>query len=100
MKDIAKGAGKATLATAKFAGKSTKIIIVWVLAICSCGILLPGAIATTRGCHKSVAIWLVNVLLFWSVIGWIAALIWAFVNDKEPLAVQIAKEQAKMSEQN
>lgn len=100
MKDIAKGAGKATLATAKFAGKSTQIIIVWILALCTLGYLLPGAIATTRGCHKSVSIWLVNILVGWTIIGWIAALIWSFVNDKESLAVQIAKEQAKMSEQN
>lgn len=96
MKEIAKGAGKAALATGKFAGKTGILIIVWALALCTLGYLLPGAIATTRGCYRKVSIWLVNIFLGWSVIGWFWALIWSFINEKEPLAVQIAKEQAKM----
>jgi len=39
--------------------------------------LLPTIIAAARGKRKIVGIVLVNVLLGWTFIGWVAALIWA-----------------------
>lgn len=42
-----------------------------------CLYFLPGIIAGFRGHHNAVAIQLLNLFLGWSVIGWIAALIWA-----------------------
>ena len=39
--------------------------------------LLPGFIAEHRGHRSSTAILVLNVLLGWTVIGWIAALIWS-----------------------
>ena len=38
---------------------------------------LPSFVAMLRGHHNKVAVWLLNLILGWTVIGWIAALIWA-----------------------
>ncbi len=41
---------------------------------------LPAIIALVRGVQNATAIVLVNLFLGWTVIGWIAALIWAIAN--------------------
>jgi hypothetical protein len=41
--------------------------------------LLPSVIATTRKVRHDGAIVLVNVVFGWTILGWIAALIWAIV---------------------
>ena len=38
---------------------------------------LPTLIALARGHHNGFAIFLTNLLLGWTVIGWIVALIWS-----------------------
>lgn len=38
---------------------------------------LPAIIALARGHHNGFAIFLTNLLLGWTVIGWIVALIWS-----------------------
>ncbi len=42
---------------------------------------LPSIIALARSKRDLLAIFLVNLLLGWSVIGWIVALVWAAKND-------------------
>ncbi|TGY87446.1 superinfection immunity protein [Marinicauda algicola] len=44
---------------------------------------LPTFIALLRGHHNAFAIFLTNLLLGWTVIGWIIALIWS-VTASEP----------------
>lgn len=39
---------------------------------------LPTVIALLRGHHNGFAIFLTNLLLGWTAIGWIVALIWSF----------------------
>ena len=41
---------------------------------------LPGWIANARKRPNRGAIWVVNILLGWNLIGWLACLIWAFSN--------------------
>ena len=38
---------------------------------------LPAIIALARGHHDGFAIFLTNLLLGWTVLGWIIALIWS-----------------------
>lgn len=38
---------------------------------------LPTIIALARGARNGIGIFLVNLLLSWTVIGWFAALIWS-----------------------
>ncbi|WP_200286529.1 superinfection immunity protein [Pantoea ananatis] len=45
------------------------------------GYLLPGIIASGRGHLNAGAIWVLNVALGWSGIGWVAALVWSFTNS-------------------
>lgn len=39
--------------------------------------LLPGAVANLRAHHQQGAIWTLNILAGWTVIGWIGAMVWA-----------------------
>jgi hypothetical protein len=42
---------------------------------------LPSIIALARSKRDALAIFLLNLFLGWSVIGWIVALVWAVKND-------------------
>jgi hypothetical protein len=42
--------------------------------------LIPSFIAALRGAPRFLGIYLLNVLAGWSVIGWVASLIWSFVD--------------------
>ena len=46
---------------------------------------LPTVIALLRGHHNSFAIFLTNLLLGWTVVGWIIALIWSFTAVARPV---------------
>ena len=43
---------------------------------------LPSIIALARNKRDTLAIFLLNLFLGWSVIGWIVALVWAATHDK------------------
>jgi hypothetical protein len=57
--------------------KPIQTIIAWIIAILTLGYMLPWAIAATRGKSNSGAIGWLNLLLGWSLIGWIVALVMA-----------------------
>lgn len=42
---------------------------------------LPSIIALARGKRDTLAIFMLNLFLGWSVIGWVIALIWAAKHD-------------------
>ena len=39
--------------------------------------ILPAAVARARDHHQESAIWALNILLGWTFIGWVIALVWA-----------------------
>lgn len=47
--------------------------------------LLPTALAVYRNCEATHWIMLVNVLLGWTILGWVAALGWANAGKTKPL---------------
>lgn len=53
------------------------VTIAWILAVGTLGYMLPWAIAATRGRANQGAIGLVDLLVGWTVVGWIAALVMA-----------------------
>jgi hypothetical protein len=53
------------------------LAVAWDIAIVTLGYMLPWAVAATRGKSNSGAIALVNLLVGWSLIGWIVALVMA-----------------------
>ncbi len=54
-----------------------EVALAWILAVLTLGYLLPWAVAATRGKSNSWAVGLVNLLLGWTFIGWVAALVMA-----------------------
>ena len=54
-----------------------EVAFAWVLTVLTGGYLLPWAIAATRGKSNSGTIALVNLLLGWTVVGWVVALVMA-----------------------
>lgn len=44
--------------------------------------LLPFSVALARGRTNTTAIFLLNLLLGWSLVGWILALVWAVAHDE------------------
>lgn len=52
--------------------------------------LLPTIIAVVKKKQNTAAIALVNILLGWSFIGWVVALVWAVTVDAAPIVVQKA----------
>ena len=56
-------------------GRPFQTILGWVIAILTGGYMLPWAIAATRGKSNTGAIFWLNLLLGWTVVGWIIALV-------------------------
>lgn len=48
-----------------------------ILVLLLVGHFLPSIIALARGHHNGFAIFLTNLLLGWTLIGWVVALIWS-----------------------
>jgi Superinfection immunity protein len=58
--------------------KPVQASVAWLVAILTLGYMLPWAIAATRGKINSGAIFWLNLLLGWTVVGWIIALVMSF----------------------
>ena len=58
-------------------GKPIQSTLAWIIAVCTLGYMLPWAIAATRGKANAGAIGWLNLLLGWTFIGWIVALVMA-----------------------
>jgi hypothetical protein len=58
-------------------GQSIQMIVAWILTVLTLGYFLPWAIAASRGKANAGAIGILNLLLGWTIIGWVVALIMA-----------------------
>src|SRR3954447_23748228 len=63
------------------------VALAWVSAVLTLGYMLPWAIAATRGKANQAAIGVINLLLGWSFVGWVVALVMACLSH-HPLALQ------------
>ena len=61
---------------------SAAVIVAWVLTAVTLGYFLPWAVAESRGTSNSVLIGVVNFLLGWTIIGWVVALVMAFMSPR------------------
>lgn len=71
-------ASPASLATGTQTGGEGKGL--WILALVFVGAafyLLPAIVSSARHHHQSTAIWVLNIFLGWTVLGWVASLVWA-----------------------
>jgi len=60
---------------------SGAIAIAWVLTVLTGGYFLPWAIAATRQKRNTGTIGWINLLLGWTVIGWVVALVMSCMSD-------------------
>lgn len=58
-------------------GKPVQATTAWIIAVVTFGYMLPWAIAATRGKSNAGAVGWINLLLGWTGIGWIIALVMA-----------------------
>ena len=63
--------------------RTGRVLFAIFLSIITFGYLAPWSIAFARHHQQQVPIFLINLLLGWTFIGWIGALIWAFSSDVE-----------------
>jgi len=54
---------------------------------------IPYMVAVARGKDNSLAIGLLNAFLGWTLAGWVAALVWAVMKEKEPEHVGFPQEE-------
>jgi hypothetical protein len=62
---------------------SGRVLVGILVSVFTFGYLIPWSIAFARRHNKQVPIFLINLLLGWTLIGWVAALIWSFSSDVE-----------------
>ncbi|MCC5982209.1 MAG: superinfection immunity protein [Oceanicaulis sp.] len=58
-----------------------------ILILLLVGHFIPTIIALARGHHDGFAIFLTNLLLGWTVIGWVIALIWSVTAIRRPVTM-------------
>jgi hypothetical protein len=56
------------------------VVVLIVVALGLAAYFLPSIVATARKHRNTTAIFFLNLLLGWSVIGWVGALVWALTN--------------------
>jgi hypothetical protein len=61
----------------------------FVIALLIATYFLPLVIALMRGPHRqTLAIGLLNLLLGWTLVGWVVALVWAVTNPPAPIVIR------------
>jgi len=58
---------------------------------------VPTLVAIIRGHHSKGAVIVLNILLGWTIIGWIVAIVWSFTNPNQ-VVVQ-SRQQSNTSEE-
>lgn len=59
------------------------LLLLLILAVLPLLYLLPAMVAVQRRKQNALSIFLVNLYLGWTIIGWIAAIVWACSVDRE-----------------
>ena len=57
--------------------RTLMIVFLSLLAVCSGGYFVPTLVAYCREHHNAGAIFFVNLLFGWTIIGWVIALLWS-----------------------
>ena len=73
------------------------VILLVVLFFSAWFYMLPWLVAWNRGHHQTLAIFALNLLLGWMVLGWIVALVWALTAvRREPEAAAPAPSTGRL----
>jgi hypothetical protein len=63
-----------------------RIFLSVVLSVVTLLYLLPTSIAIARTRSNTGAIFVLNLFLGWTLVGWVIALVWSVAEDKKPSA--------------
>jgi hypothetical protein len=63
--------------------KTIRVILAVLLGVCTVGYLLPTTIAIIRRRTNTSAIFVLNLFLGWTLIGWVVALTWSVASDQQ-----------------
>ena len=55
--------------------RPVQVVVSWVLTLVTVGYFLPWAVAATRGKSNTGFVFWLTLLLGWTVVGWVAALV-------------------------
>jgi len=77
----AQAASRSAHAKGAFSDQDFFIIVVLGIALVY---FLPAILAFLLGRRNAVAILALNLLLGWTLLGWVGALVWALIKDSEP----------------
>ena len=58
------------------------LVLIWILAVITLLYLLPTSIAFSRGHKDTMPVFLINLFLGWTLVGWIVSLVWAVKSFK------------------
>ncbi|MCK6462443.1 MAG: superinfection immunity protein [Candidatus Pacebacteria bacterium] len=61
--------------------KIIRVVLAVLLSIGTLGYLLPTTIAIIRRRTNTMAIFVLNLFLGWTLIGWVVALVWSVATD-------------------
>jgi len=78
-------------------GGHSDFVVVVVFFISLALYFLPAVIASSKRHPRSVAIFILNLLAGWTLVGWIASLVWAFVAPIESVSPAPGKNTDKIS---
>ncbi|MEL5848662.1 MAG: superinfection immunity protein [Candidatus Igneacidithiobacillus chanchocoensis] len=62
------------------------IAIIFMIVVGTAIYFLPSVIAYSRSARNFLAIFMLNLFLGWSLVGWLGSLIWALVDEKKDQA--------------
>lgn len=65
-----------------------RVLLAVLLSLLTLGYFLPTTIAVIRKRSNTMAIFVLNLFLGWTLIGWVIALVWAVATDTPKPAVQ------------
>jgi hypothetical protein len=66
----------------------SNVAIFWIVVVAL--YFLPSVIAILRGHHQAIAITMLNLLLGWTALGWIAALVWSVTAKQQVTQLIVA----------
>ncbi len=66
-----------------YLGAWMMIAIILMIVVGTAIYFIPSVIAYSRSARNFLAIFLLNLFLGWSLVGWLGSLIWALVDDKK-----------------
>ena len=71
------------IVTQPYRSSTAHLVVAWIITVLTLAYTLPWAIAATRNKSNTATIAVINILLGWSLIGWIVALVMSLTSEPQ-----------------